>query len=198
MNKSFPKVSKRNNINSNGDKFKKVYNNGTIENISKQKNKIHNKPQPNKLDNHETLQRRRARSEANDLQVNKKSNSNTKPKENRLNERKIINGEYAGKKYPSEKLRPDLQKKYPRSVNFDKNGYPDFSPYAKKRVEVKELNGNYANDFTLANKQAGFDRTPDGYTWHHHQDGKTMLLVPKDLHGAIRHTGGASKLRKSS
>ena len=37
---------------------------------------------------------------------------------------------------------------------------------------------------------------PTGYTWHHVEDGKTMLLVPSDLHGAVRHTGGASLIRK--
>lgn len=35
-----------------------------------------------------------------------------------------------------------------------------------------------------------------GYTWHHVEDGKTMLLVPSDLQGAVRHTGGASLIRK--
>ena len=86
--------------------------------------------------------------------------------------RQPVNSKYAGKKFPVDELPYALQKKYPESVYFDKNGYPDFSPYAKTSVKVKGLNGNYANDFTLANKNAGFDRTPDGYTWHHHQDGK--------------------------
>lgn len=35
---------------------------------------------------------------------------------------------------------------------------------------------------------------PDGYTWHHHQDGTTMQLVPTDLHDAVRHTGWAAIL----
>ncbi|KIE05765.1 hypothetical protein NF27_CY00010 [Candidatus Jidaibacter acanthamoeba] len=50
-------------------------------------------------------------------------------------------------------------------------------------------------DLRKANEAAGFKKTPDNYTWHHHEDGKTMELVPKDLHNAIQHTGGASKLR---
>ena len=30
------------------------------------------------------------------------------------------------------------------------------------------------------------------HTIHHHQDMATLQLVPRDLHSAIRHTGGAS------
>ena len=35
-----------------------------------------------------------------------------------------------------------------------------------------------------------------GYTWHHLEDGKTLILIPTDLHNAYRHTGGASLLRE--
>lgn len=38
--------------------------------------------------------------------------------------------------------------------------------------------------------------TPAGYTWHHVEAGRTMLLVPSDLHGTVRHTGGASLIKK--
>lgn len=38
--------------------------------------------------------------------------------------------------------------------------------------------------------------TPAGYTWHHVEAGRTMLLVPGDLHGTVRHTGGASLIKK--
>ena len=33
------------------------------------------------------------------------------------------------------------------------------------------------------------------YTWHHVEDGMHMMLVPKDLHDAVRHTGGAALLK---
>jgi hypothetical protein len=39
------------------------------------------------------------------------------------------------------------------------------------------------------------NKTPDGYTWHHHQVGKTMQLVPKNLHKEVKHTGGAAMKR---
>ena len=40
------------------------------------------------------------------------------------------------------------------------------------------------------------ENTPEGYTWHHVEDGKTMMLVPSDIHSAVRHTGGASLIKK--
>ena len=42
----------------------------------------------------------------------------------------------------------------------------------------------------------GVQSTPKGYTWHHLEDGKTMILIPTDLHEAYRHTGGADLLRE--
>ena len=34
------------------------------------------------------------------------------------------------------------------------------------------------------------------YTWHHVEDTETMLLVPRDLHETVRHTGGAAIVRE--
>ncbi len=106
---------------------------------------------------------------------------------------RIINKKYAGKVFD---LSGDLAKKYPDGVKFTKNGFPDFSPYNIKRVEVDDLVGDTYYDFIKANKAAGFSSTPLGYTWHHVEDGRTLLLVPSDLHSAVRHTGGASLIRK--
>jgi hypothetical protein len=38
-------------------------------------------------------------------------------------------------------------------------------------------------------------RRAAGLTWHHHQGGTVMLLVPRRLHGVVPHTGGASAAR---
>ena len=65
-----------------------------------------------------------------------------------------------------------------------------------KKVTINNLEGDAYYDFIKANEVAGYSSTPTGYTWHHVEDGKTMLLVPSDLHGAVRHTGGASLIRK--
>lgn len=39
-------------------------------------------------------------------------------------------------------------------------------------------------------------RTERKLTWHHHEDGTTMQLIPADLNSVVPHTGGASKSRK--
>lgn len=41
-----------------------------------------------------------------------------------------------------------------------------------------------------------YKSTPKEYTWHHVEDGTTMMLVSTDLHKTVRHTGGASLIRK--
>jgi len=111
-----------------------------------------------------------------------------------INGRLPINCEYAGDKYPVENLSPELQEKYPNSVEFDKKGFPDFSPYCKPDIQDVQIEytGNRSRDFKLANNAAGLERTPEGYTWHHHQDAKTLQLVPTELHDEVRHTGGCA------
>jgi RHS repeat-associated protein len=86
------------------------------------------------------------------------------------------NADLAGKKHPV------------TDVPFDADGYPVFSG---KKVKI-ELTGNRGADFKAANEAAGLDKTPDDYTWHHHQDETTMQLVPADLHQRTGHTGGFS------
>ncbi|WP_413793943.1 MULTISPECIES: two-partner secretion domain-containing protein [unclassified Pseudomonas] len=99
-----------------------------------------------------------------------------------INGRKPINSQYAGATHPS-------------GVKFNEQGFPDFSPYAKAQVDIKGLTGNYAKDAAMANKSVGIKSTPKGYVWHHVENAKTMLLIPKDIHNAARHTGGAAVLR---
>jgi hypothetical protein len=72
-----------------------------------------------------------------------------------------------------------------------KDGYPDFSEYSQHTVKI-DMKGNHGSDFTKANKAAGLDKTPEDMTWHHHQDGTTMQLIPKELHNNVPHTGGNS------
>ncbi|HQU46029.1 MAG TPA: HNH endonuclease [Pirellulales bacterium] len=89
----------------------------------------------------------------------------------------IRNAHLAGKKHPV------------TGVPFDAQGFPDFSSVSKKTVKIKQT-GSRTADFAEANKAAGLKSTPEGYTWHHHQDGTTMQLVPRDVHRATGHTGG--------
>lgn len=123
----------------------------------------------------------------------------------RINGRKPINSDYAGTVYPPSRYwgdtaadREAIAQKYPDGVRFTKQGFPDFTPYAKISVPVEGLVGDTSRDYRAANKAAGLEqfgsRNPviDGvrYVWHHCEDGVTMQLVPKDIHNAVKHTGG--------
>ena len=99
-----------------------------------------------------------------------------------VNGRRPINSRYAGQTHPS-------------GVRFTANGFPDFSPYAKARTQLKGLTGDYPVDAAMANKAVGLRATPEDMVWHHVEDGVTMLLIPRKVHDAARHTGGAAVIR---
>lgn len=91
-----------------------------------------------------------------------------------------------------------------------REGYPDFEPFvyringAPVVINDLQLSGTSA-DFVLANRRHrdlyGQD-PPDNYTWHHHQDCRTLILVPSTINnpdvGGVPHTGGASKIRNGT
>jgi hypothetical protein len=54
--------------------------------------------------------------------------------------------------------------------------------------------GVYVSCPLISNKAVGLDETPDGYVWHHVEDGRTMQLIPASIHAA-RHTGGAAVIK---
>ncbi|MCG0022256.1 HNH endonuclease, partial [Vibrio parahaemolyticus] len=104
--------------------------------------------------------------------------------------RKIINSEFAGKTVTTKG----------GDVRFDSDGFPDFTPYSKKTVRVIGLTGDMANDVPLAMARAKITKYDKSkYVWHHHQDGKTMMLIPKSVHsvrnGGVAHTGGRSVIQ---
>ena len=86
------------------------------------------------------------------------------------------------------------------SVTYNSDGYPDFSPYTNPDypdpVPIKMTGDNYT-DFKAANQAVGRTgaQAPEGYTWHHMEDGKNMLMVRTDIHSNFPHTGGASLAR---
>ena len=95
---------------------------------------------------------------------------------------KIVNGDKAGTTH--------------KDVPWKENGFPDFRDFlydgadGENTVEI-EYTGSRAKDFAAANKAAGFtDGTPEGYTWHHVEDMKTMQLVETGIHRSVGHTGG--------
>lgn len=93
----------------------------------------------------------------------------------------------------------DLAAKYPNGVRFSREGFPNFRPYAIAHVKVTGLTGVYSIDAKLANEELArklglpaVPKTPDGFVWHHVEDGESLLLLPQDLHNAVKHTGGAA------
>ncbi|MEM1373652.1 MAG: HNH endonuclease [Pseudomonadota bacterium] len=80
-----------------------------------------------------------------------------------------------------------------------RDGYPDFDhenmqqylhPDLQQGVPI-EMTGTRRIDDELANTVSGFDSTPDGFTWHHGDDGTSMYLVREQAHAdVIPHTGG--------
>jgi A nuclease of the HNH/ENDO VII superfamily with conserved WHH len=72
-----------------------------------------------------------------------------------------------------------------------REGFPDFSPYAIHKVKI-DMKGD-PSDFTAANNaMKEIDpnwKQPQGMTWHHSEDGTTMMLVPTEIN-SIPHTGG--------
>jgi hypothetical protein len=105
-----------------------------------------------------------------------------------------IGHRYAGKDFPREKLPKEYQA---QGLHIDADGFPEFEPYAltlpngKKSVRI-EYTGSRDADFDAANAAAGLKRTPDDYVWHHHQHLGEMILIPRDLHDAVKHTGGVA------
>lgn len=92
------------------------------------------------------------------------------------------------------------------SVTYSKDGYPDFSPYTHPDYSdpIKiDVTGDNHQDFKAANKAIGRkgSKPPEGYTWHHCEDGQHMILVRRDVHdatiGGFPHTGGASVARNN-
>ena len=60
-------------------------------------------------------------------------------------------------------------------------------------VEIEYATGanKRGKDRNAANKAAGYEKTPDGFVWHHAGEGK-MQLVPKDIHRKTGHDGPLS------
>jgi len=121
--------------------------------------------------------------------------SDASPTVPRIGGKSPRNSGYAGRAYDGRAWTPELSQRYPEGVRFTGEGFPDFSPYARARVQIDDLTGVYARDAAAANRAVGLPRTPEGYTWHHVEDGRTMILIPRDLHGGVPHTGGAAVIR---
>ena len=115
-----------------------------------------------------------------------------------------------------------LKQKYPNGVPFVKdingNVFPDFEEYVALEykfdpITVENIKSEtcLVGDSTSGSPDFKMFRQrmlEDGYTKqeiaellsthtiHHHPDMQTLQLVPRDLHSAARHTGGASFIRQ--
>jgi hypothetical protein len=89
-----------------------------------------------------------------------------------------------------------------------KDGFPDFAPFSVGQVEIIQA-GNHGSDYAAADAalKAATGKTQASLekelgvrlTWHHKEDGVTMQLVPRDVHGGSNgsgHAGGASLQNK--
>lgn len=82
-------------------------------------------------------------------------------------------------------------------IQMSKYGFAIFDEHAVARVVIEDLTGDEAADIARANLiHHGTQQSIPGYTWHHLEDGKTMILIPTELHEAYRHTGGAAFIRE--
>lgn len=87
----------------------------------------------------------------------------------------------------------------------DGNMYPDFTPHLNHpsgvtQVVIDEPFSRSTSNFRAANAAAGRpewrSKAPEGYTWHHNEDGRTMQLVPEDIHADFLHCGGVSATKR--
>lgn len=85
----------------------------------------------------------------------------------------LRNGHLAGSSHPK------------TGIPFDEFGYPDFPSVVQAEVKIAQT-GTRAGDFAAANKATRLKSTPETPTWHHHQDGTTMQLVPRARSCPIR------------
>ena len=79
------------------------------------------------------------------------------------------------------------------------NGYPDFQRegYVKATYNTNGFDlSNHNADINLARNNTGLGGKGSGFTWHHSTDGKTLELVPRDIHELFRHTGGFALARR--
>ena len=108
----------------------------------------------------------------------------------------ITNVKYAGGVMVPTGNVDDILARYGQ-INMSSKGFPIFDKYAVARVEISNLTGDEAADIARANMlHHGTQQSIPGYTWHHLEDGKTLILIPSDLHEAYRHTGGAALIRE--
>lgn len=82
------------------------------------------------------------------------------------------------------------------SVTY-KNSYPDFkgAGHVKQEIDIGPFK-NRSSDFRLADRTAFNGPISPDSTWHHHEDGRTLQEVNKEIHRDFTHRGGISSMKK--
>jgi hypothetical protein len=95
----------------------------------------------------------------------------------------------------------------PDGVQYNAQGYPNLMPFAvvlpngRRSVRLTEgLSADRDANMRAANRRAfGRSTLPPEmrgkFTWHEHEDGRTMILMPTEVHDAVPHTGGVAGAR---
>lgn len=154
---------------------------------------------------------------ANDAKTNEPWDVNPETGTAMVNGRNVPNWEFGGRTYggpewseeSAEETGPewtvDLQERYPDGVVFTDAAFPLFYPYVHPDHEpvVIELTNSSSKDIRLAYEAAGIDRETAkelqrDWVWHHthvydpETDEGELILIPRDLHAAVKHAGGRS------
>ena len=125
----------------------------------------------------------------------------------RIDQTPTSNGTWSGTRGESEFkfTNPDVASELKGTGVVYKNGYPDFTPYAAGEVNIAKMSTHRGRNFEAADiefgKQAGMTRAEvaewrlkHNYTWHEHENLKTMQLVPTQLNAKFGHVGGIGEI----
>ncbi|MBU9723516.1 MULTISPECIES: HNH endonuclease [Bacillaceae] len=74
---------------------------------------------------------------------------------------------------------------------YQDSDYLHFSYANQQLVEMVNADPSLANEFTgMQLEQIYAGETPDGFTWHHHEDLGRIQLVDEEIHAKSGHSGG--------
>ena len=139
------------------------------------------------------------------------------PRENGIDSKGIWQGERGESKYiPNDAKAQEALARCGRDGVEYKDAVPDFAPFAKETVEIKDMHANRSETFRKADNKCAqkwneknFENKSDwtgknvsdwrienGYTWHECNDCKTCQLVPTDIHSKCGHLGGFAECKK--
>jgi len=74
---------------------------------------------------------------------------------------------------------------------YESSDYTHFSYANQELIESVNSNTAISNQFTAEQlEQIYAGETPDGYTWHHHEQAGKLQLVDEEVHATSSHSGG--------